>query len=54
MALPMEQDKPLDPADIRFLRPYAVVPYPNGLPHLIKQLGLVPHRSVRDADNTLE
>jgi hypothetical protein len=54
MALPMEQNKPLDPADLCFLRPYAVVPYPNGLTHLIKQLGLVPYRSVRDADNTLE
>jgi hypothetical protein len=54
MALAMEQDQPLDPADIRFLRPYAEVPHPNGLPHLTKQLGLMPYRSVRDADNTLE
>ena len=54
MTLAMEQDNPLDPADVRFLRPYAVVPHTDGLLHLIKQLGLVSYRSVRDVDNTLE
>jgi hypothetical protein len=49
MALPMDLDKPRDPADIRFLRPDAGMPNPNGLPHLIKQLGLVSYRSMSDA-----
>jgi hypothetical protein len=42
MALAMEQDKPLDPADIRFLRLDAVVPHPARLPDLVEQFRLVP------------
>ena len=54
MALPMEQDKPLDPADIYLLRPHTIMPQPDRLPDLIEQLGFVPCGSVRYANNTLE
>jgi hypothetical protein len=53
MALAMEQDKPLDPADICLLRPHTIMPHPNGLPDLIEQLGFVPCGSVRYANNAL-
>jgi hypothetical protein len=54
MALAMEEDKPLDPADIGLLRPYTVVPRPNRLPDLIEQLELLSRGSARYHDSTLE
>jgi hypothetical protein len=38
MALAMEEDKPLDPTDVCFLGPHAVVPCPDDLTDLVKQL----------------
>jgi hypothetical protein len=37
----MEEDKPLDPVHIGLLRPQAIVPNPDRLPYLVKQLRLV-------------
>src|SRR5262245_16191973 len=54
MALAMEQDIALDPADIRLLRPYAVVPHPDHLPNLVEQLRLVPPRSATYLRKVLE
>ncbi len=54
MALPVEQDQPLDLADIRFLRSPTVVSYPHGFSALIEELGPVPWGSVRDADRMME
>jgi hypothetical protein len=42
MALPVERDKPLNPTDIRFLRPSAIVPEPDRLPDPVEQFRLGP------------
>jgi hypothetical protein len=50
----VEQDKPLDPADISLLRPHTVVSHPDGFSDLIEELGPVPCGSVRYADSAME
>jgi hypothetical protein len=35
MALAMEQDEAFDPVRVSLLRADAVMPQPNGLPHLV-------------------
>jgi hypothetical protein len=54
MSLPVKEDKLLDPADIRLLRPHTIMPYPDGLPDLVEQLGLLPTGSASHPTNTLE
>jgi hypothetical protein len=54
MALPMEQDIALDPADVGLLRPYAVMPHADGLPHLVEQSRLVPLGSASHLGTALE
>src|SRR5918911_458079 len=53
MALVMKKDKPLDPADIRLLRPHTVVPHPDRLPNLVEQLRLVRSGSPSHPTNNL-
>jgi hypothetical protein len=54
MALPVAQDTPLNPADIRLLRPYPIVPQPDHLPDPVEQLRLVPLGSVSHPGEVLE
>lgn len=41
VSLPVEHDETADPSYVCLLGTAAVVPHPDGLPHLIEQLGLV-------------
>jgi hypothetical protein len=54
MALPVEQDKPLNPTDIRLFRPYAIVPQPDRFPDPVEQFRLVPFGSTSLFGKTLE
>jgi hypothetical protein len=54
VTLTMEEDKAFDPTDVRFLGPHTVVPCPDGLTDLVKQLGFARFGSTGSLSNVME
>ncbi len=50
----MEEDKAFDPTDVRLLGPDAVMPCPDGLADLVKQLGFTRFGSTGSPSDVLE
>jgi hypothetical protein len=50
----MEENKAFDPTDVRLLGPDTVMPCPNGLADLVKQLGFAHFGSTGSPSDALE